>query len=609
MPLFKELRRRNVFRVTVGYVVSCWLLIQIADVMLNVVEAPGWVLQALFIVAALGFPVVVFFSWAYEVTPEGIKREAEVDRSQSITHVTGRKLDRAIFVVLLISLGYFIWESRFKEGETPIAAETSQPAAIANAHEASTTEPRNGRETADPVISEQSIAVLPFVNMSDDVSNEYFSDGLSEELLNLLAQIPDLKVAARTSSFSLKGKKLQISEIGELLKVAHVLEGSVRKAGNRVRITAQLIKIDDGYHLWSETYDRTLDDIFAIQDEIAGNVVESMGVVLLGEAISEARETDPEAYALYLQCRYFGAGDREQLRKGEEYCRQSLEVDPNYAPTWASLGTVYTNLAISGYIDFKNGYASTLEYTRRALEIDPDLAYAHGGLGWHAMMYERDLQTAAEHYRIALRLAPNDSRILSGAAVLAEGLGRFDRAIELAEKSLSVNPLGWVTYGNTAIVRCWAGQFELANAWFDKALELKPRERGNPWRAKCYLLQGRPDEALAEANRIDPMARQLWILPMAYYELGQFEASEQALDALIEGHAHEAASFIAENFAWRGEIDRAFEWLDRAKKEKQYMWGSLVFDPAFSNLHSDPRWADFRAEDGRSEEQIREIDI
>ena len=365
------------------------------------------------------------------------------------------------------------------------------------------------------------------------------------------------------------------------------------------------------YMLWlyQRTMFGTLDNIFAIQDEIAGEVVESMEGVLLGKATPKAKETDPEAYALYLQCSYFGAGDREHLRKGEEYCRQSLEIDPNYAPTWASLGTIYTNLAISGYIDFKDGYEKKLEYTRRALELDPNLAYAHGGLAWHAMMYERDLQAAAEQYGVALKLAPNDSRILGGAAVLAESLGRFDRAIELAEKALTVNPLGWITYENTAIVRCWAGQFELANAWFDKAIELKPRERGNPWRAKCYLLHGRPDKALAEAYRIDLRARQLWIMPMAHYELGQFDASEQALEALIEGHAHEAASFIAENFAWRGEIDRAFEWLDRAKKEKQYMWGSLVFDPAFRNLHADPRWAEFRAQDGRSEEQIRKIEI
>ena len=224
-------------------------------------------------------------------------------------------------------------------------------------------------------------------------------------------------------------------------------------------------------------------------------------------------------------------------------------------------------------------------------------------------MYERDLQAAADHYRVALKLAPSDSRILGGAAVLAEGLGRFDRAIELAERALTVNPLGSITYANTAIVRCWAGQFQLANTWFEKALELRPRESGDPWRAKCYLLQGQPEKALAEANRIDVEARRLWILPMAYYELGESEASDQALEALIEGHSHEAASFIAENFAWRGEIDPAFEWLGRAKREKQYMWGSLVFDPAFRNLHSDPRWAEFRARDGRSEEQIREIDI
>jgi tetratricopeptide (TPR) repeat protein len=226
------------------------------------------------------------------------------------------------------------------------------------------------------------------------------------------------------------------------------------------------------------------------------------------------------------------------------------------------------------------------------------------------MMYDRDLPTAAVHFRAALELAPNDSRTLGAAAVFAETLGRFERAIELGERSIEVNPLAHAVYLNVAIVYCYVGQFDLADARFKKSLELRPRYQFLlPWLAKCHLLQGEADQALAVAERIELPARRLWILPMAYHDLGQHAAADQALNALIDGHADEAASFIAENYAWRGEIDLAFEWLNRAIEEKQYMWGSLVFDPAFRQLHGDPRWAAIRARDGRSEEQLQEIDF
>ena len=602
MSLFHELKRRNVFRVAIAYLAGAWLVTEVAGTLFPAFGVPDWAFRFLVILFALGFVPALIVSWAYELTPDGLKPEKDVVRDESITHLTARQLDKVTIGLVVIAVTFIlvdrIWLSPGFSTQAELPLEPG---------------PGPGPETESLTSVDEyppnSIAVLPFVNMSGDANNEYFSDGISEELLNLLSGIPELRVIARTSSFFYKDKDTRIEEIARDLKVRHVLEGSVRKSGDRVRVSAQLIETASGTHLWSESYDRTLDDIFAIQDEIAGEVVEAMEVVLLGEAAPEVKATDAEAYALYLQCRHFGAGDLEKLRRAEQYCRQALEIDPNYAPAWANLGTIYTNLAINGYVDFQEGYSKKLEFTQRALELDPDLAYARGGLGWHAMMYERDLEAAAEHYRVALQLAPNDARILSGAAVFAETLGRFDRAIELAERALKVNPLGWVTYKNTAIVRCWNGQFDMANEWFDKALELNPSDLGDPWRAKCYLLQGKPDEALAEADKIDLDVRRLWILPMAYYDLGQLEAAEEALEALIESHAHEAASFIAENYAWRGEIDQAFEWLERAKTEKQYMWGSLVFDPAFRNLHMDPRWADFRARDGRSEEQIRGIDF
>ena len=245
MSLFEELKRRNVFRVAIGYIVSSWLLVQVADIVLENIAAPGWVMQTIMLVLALGFPVVVFFSWAYEVTPEGIKRESEIDRSQSTTHVTGRKLGRAITAVLVIALA-FLAIDKF------VLSAGREKAAIESAVQEATSQVLSEKIATEETLAEpdKSIAVLPFINMSDDASNEFFSEGLSEELLNLLAKIPGLRVTSRSSAFSFKGKDFLIADVGRQLNVSNVLEGSVRKAGNQVRITAQLIKVDGDVHLW-----------------------------------------------------------------------------------------------------------------------------------------------------------------------------------------------------------------------------------------------------------------------------------------------------------------------------------------------------------------------
>ena len=597
--LIGELKRRNVFRVAIAYLASAWLITEVSSTVFPLFGVPEWGIRFLIILFAVGFLPALVFSWVYELTPEGLKREKDVVRDASITHLTAKRLDWITIGLILAAFTFIVADRLWMEPKKANEVVVSKPASP-EAYQSSDPE-----GSAYPV---GSIAVLPFVNTSDDPANEFFADGISEELLNLLATIPELRVTARTSSFSFKGKDATIAEIALQLGVAHVLEGSVRKDGHRVRVTAQLIETASETHLWSETYDRTLDDIFAIQDEIAGEVVGSLRVTLLGDAMPRVRETDPEAYVLYLQCNNLRAGSLEDLRRGEQYCRQSLEIDPDYAPTWEALGNMYTNLAVGGGIDYAEGSAQAKRCKQRAVELDPGLARAHAGLGFTAMIHDRDLPAAARHYRAALEIAPSDYFVIGGASIFAETLGRFERAIELADRALAVNPLGGVVYGNIAIVHCYAGQFERANERFEKYAELEGRE-GNHWRARCWLLQGEPDKALAEAKRIDSVTRRLWVLSMAYYDLGRMEESDRTLNALIEGYANEAAAFIAENYAWRGDIDEAFEWLDRAITEKQYMWGSLVFDPAFSKLRSDPRWQDIRARDGRSEEQLRKIDF
>ncbi len=603
MSLYNELKRRNVFRVVIAYLAGAWLLTEVAGTLFPAFGVPDWAVRFVVIVLALGFLPALIISWAYELTPEGLKREKDEVRDTSITHVTAKRLDWITIGLIAAALAFILTDRLWLSPR--FAQQISAPVESVTEN-GQTSEP-------DSQYPPNSIAVLPFVNMSDDAGNEYFADGISEELLNLLAKIPEMKVIARTSSFSYKGKDTKIADIARELDVGHVLEGSVRKSGNQVRITAQLIEAVSGTHLWSETYDRTLEDIFSLQNEIASRVVDALRITLLGEAVpTKARETDPEAFTLYLQGRHIAqnASSAEEYGKAEEYLRQSLEKDPDYAPTWERLATIKINLALRGMVDFNESYELAREFTKNALELDPNLASAHSGLGWIAMMYDRNLPTAAAHFRRALALAPNDVAILAIDSVFAETLGRLEQSIELGERALDISPLADVTFGNLAIVHCYLGQFTLATAKFRKALELNPDSQFLlPWLAKCHLLKGEPEKALSVARKIAVESRRLWIMPMAYHDLGQKQAADEALGTLKENHADEAASFIAENHAWRGETDKAFEWLDRAIDEKQYMWGSLVFDPAFRNLHDDPRWATIRERDGRSEEQLSKIEF
>ncbi|MSQ99288.1 MAG: tetratricopeptide repeat protein [Xanthomonadales bacterium] len=381
---------------------------------------------------AIGLPFAVFFAWAFELTPEGLKRESEVDRTQSITPQTGKKLNLMITVVLLLAPGYFVVD-KF------VLSSTREQAAIESAVNQAASQAVTDQAAAAE--SDNSIAVLPFVNMSDDKSNEYFSDGLSEELLNLLAKIPQLRVIARTSSFAYKGTTTKIADVARELNVAHVLEGSVRKSGNQVRITAQLIRASDSSRLWSDTYDRSLDDVFAIQDEISAAVVEQLKITLLGAAPA-AKETDPAAYVLYLQARQlFRQGTAEGFEQSIVLYQQALAIAPDYAAAWAGLSESYSRQAGKGLRPFAEGYTLAREAADKALAIDPDNAAAHAELGWIAMSYDGDLSAAARHMERALQLDPTNPDILLNAADLTVNLGRTEEAVALGEYVVSRDPV------------------------------------------------------------------------------------------------------------------------------------------------------------------------
>ena len=349
MSFFAELKRRNVIRVGIAYVVIGWFLAQIAEFAFENFGAPDWVLKSVVVILLLGLPLALFFAWAFEMTPEGVKREEEVDRAQSVTHTTGRKLDRVIIVTLIFALGYFVWE-RQSNIEDAIVAEPSSVAELEH-------------ETVDsPVV--RSIAVLPFVNMSSDQEQEWFSDGLTEELLNALARTPDLLVAARTSSFKFKGSNEDAPTIARALGVAHILEGSVRRGGGQLRITAQLIRASDGFHLWSQTYDRSPDDVIAIQEEIAVEIATALETAMDPEALARmvsAGTSSVAAFNAYLQGLAYGAttvstGDAYTFLGARDSYERAIALDPNFSLAYWKLADFWniqlqTTNMIAGIVD------------------------------------------------------------------------------------------------------------------------------------------------------------------------------------------------------------------------------------------------------------------
>ena len=583
MTLFAELKRRNVIRVGAAYVVVAWLVIQVVETIFPSFGFGDVAVRYTTIVFAIGFIPALIFAWAFELTPEGLKKESEVDRSQSVTPQTGKKLDRMIMVVLALGLAYFAFDKFVLDPQREADLVEQKAAAVEQARQ-------EGRsEALVESYGDKSIAVLPFVNMSSDAEQEYFSDGISEELLNLLAKIPELRVISRSSAFSFKGQNLEIPEIAQRLNVAHILEGSVRKSGNTLRITAQLIDARSDTHLWSETYDRTLDDVFAIQDDIAATVVAQLKITLLGEAPTVA-ETDPEAYALYLQARHLGLlGTAEGYEQSVALLQQALAIAPEYPAAWDSLAANYTNMAASRLLPRDEGYAKAREATEKALAIDPDHAPAHSGLGWIAMRYDNDLAQAARHFERALQLDPNDIAIISDAAMLLRVLGRLDEAIAIQEYVAARDPVHPIFHSILADSYHSAGRWDEAIAAYETALRLSPgRLFAHYFKGTVLLLKGEPEAALESFTREGDEAYRIKGQALALYALGRIEEHQARLNELIERWGDQWPSEVAHVYADVGDTDRAFEWLQKSVDEEEGEFNPM--DPLLKPLADDPRW-------------------
>jgi TolB-like protein/Tfp pilus assembly protein PilF len=492
MSLFAELKRRNVFRVGAAYAVVAWLSIEVSDTVFPRLGLPEWTVTLVIALLLLGFPLALFLAWAYELTPEGIRRSEDIAPTESVTAQTGRTLDRVVIMVLALALAYFAFDKL-------VLSESREKAIAEAARQAGRSEP------AQQSSGEQSIAVLPFVNMSDDPANEYFSDGISEELLNVLVKVSGIKVASRTSSFAFKHKDTSIPEIARQLKVDHVLEGSVRKSGQKIRVTAQLIEVSTDRHLWSESYDRELEDIFVIQDDIARQIVHALSVALgAGEqqAISEAvKLTDNlAAHELYMRGRYLWQRRGEtNIRQAIELFEQAIEIDPAFARAWSSLAAA--NLTLPSY----SGVATSGHYPRaghaakRALELDPSLAEAYAVLGDIAR--EEHRWHEAERFYLA-------------------GIGREPR-----------NATAHLWYGEFLMT---IGRDRDAAREVEFAHELDPLAPGtNVVLADIYLAQGRSAEGEALARVATELGHDYGEVQLGYiyFHRGDYEQAIAAFEA------------------------------------------------------------------------------
>ena len=586
MSFFSELRRRNVFRVAIAYSVTGWLVAQIAELALDSFGAPDWVMKTILLLLVLGFPFALLFAWAFEMTPEGLKREKDVDRSQSITRQTGQKLNFAIIGILAVALVFSLATRDWGTAE-----QAAPPATAAE---------------AEPADGEKSIAVLPFVNMSQDPDNEYFSDGISEELLNVLVKVEGLRVASRTSAFSFKGKDIPIPEIAKALNVDHVLEGSVRKAGDTVRVTAQLIDVKTDSHLWSETYDRKLEDIFVIQDEISAHIVEALKVALgagQSDVIAAAAHTTDslEAYELFLKARYFWQrrGDAN-IRKAIELFQRATEIDPKFARAWAGLAAAHLTLpAYSAQPDMTHWDVARI-YANKALQLDETIADAYAVLG-DLDRTGKNYLGGEEYFRKAIALEPKNSTSHLWYAEHLLIAGMREKAKQHIDIALQLDPLNPGANAVAAGVAGALGNHE-AQLHYDLAAWDLGHNGALADAIGAHLSQGNFEEArrLNESNKS--------MTPPGFYEgVGKMIEAYVNPDVRAEILAPDEDPnwwlqswvFVVPLTVW-GDVDRAYEIALRAEPPLNGLmdvWrsnmGPFRADPRFQQIAARANWIEY----------------
>ncbi|MBT8084552.1 MAG: tetratricopeptide repeat protein [Woeseia sp.] len=615
MRLFDELRRRNVFRVAAAYAVLAWLIIQVVETIFPAFGFGAGAVRIVVITLAIGFVPTLIFSWIFELTPDGLKLDKHVSRAESIADRTGKMLDRGILVVLAVALAYFAFDKFVLD---PVRDEKLQESAR-----------QEGRsEAIIASVGTRSIAVLPFVDMSPSGDQSYFSDGVSEELLNLLARIPQVRVTSRSSAFAIKDKGLSTPEIAERLNVTYVLDGSVRKAGEQVRISAQLIDANSDTQLWSQNFDRTLQNIFQIQDEIASEVVEQIKGTLQID-VPVQRQTDPEAYALFLQARHQRRqGTPGGYDKAIALYRQAIELDPNYPPAWDEMSAAYLSQAITGLASSEEGFAKARESALKAIEIDPTYAPAFDSLGFIAQYFEADLSLAANYYQRALELEPQDMTVLGSVGILLQNIGRLEEGIAPIEFAVAADPLspGW--HYTLGIAYLTVNRPDDAMTSFQKTLAMSPNfSLGYYNLAVALTLAGRPDEALVTVRNESREGWRLLAHTIALCKIEQqpeetgVDSVANSPDLMLPDSAAESIALLEERYAnnlsynisyvhaFCGNTDAAFVWLEKAVALGDSGLGALLSEALLQNLHDDPRWLPFLRKIGKAPEQLAPIKL
>jgi len=593
MSFFNELKRRNVIRVATAYIVAVWLIIQVVETLFPVFGLSDAAIRLVVIVLAVLFVPIVILAWVFQFTPEGLKLDT-IGEPLPASQSTSRKLDRAIIVTLVLGISYFALDKfvfapgRMAEREAFIAEQAAE-------------------ETRKGFYGDRSIAVMPFTNLSSDPEQEYFVDGIAEEVLNLLARIRQLRVISRSSVFALRGKDLEAPEIAKILDVGHILEGSVRKAGNRVRVTAQLIEARSDAHLWSKTYERELDDVFLIQDEIAADVAKNLQIVLL-EPLPRSRYVDPEVLALTEQARVvLQTRPQNTGKKMYDLLNRALEIDPDYVPALELMDSAEFFRGKEGAISPEEMQTRLVSIDRRIRELDPNNAWVDASEAWE-LANEGRLEEAAQRYLRALNNDMTNSEVVRLAGLFARNIGRMDVSERLLRHAVAIDPLCFQCLYHLSRTYWYEGKYDLAEQARNRYLSLGT---GGKYHYGLMLLtQGKAQAALDYYTSLPESfaasAQGHAGMAMAWHALGDKERAQAELDQLLASDDWERATLIAQVAAWMGDKDMAFEWLVAAPTE---YFGGTVFQPLFESLHDDPRWVAYRESIDRSEARLEAIEF
>jgi TolB-like protein len=568
---FAELKRRHVYRVAIAYGVVAWLLIQVATQVFPFFELSNFVVRVVVAASVLGFPVALIIAWAFEMTPEGLKRAEDVAPDDYIPRWSTRKFAALVVSVAILATGVPL-----------VHVLRKKPAFLS-------------RVNATSALAQKSIAVLPLLNESGDPGDEYFSDGLSEELIAALAQIKGLKVIGRSSSFRFKDKKEDSKTIGQKLGVSTLLEGTVRKQGDQVRIVAELVKAADGSELWSRTFDRELKDIFAVQAEIAEAVATSLELTLLGTEDGSAQKASTksmEAHNAYLQGHfYFQRRNLEDYRKAVGFFDQAIRFDSDYALAYAERSEAWAWIGDLSSEKKKEAWKAAGSDAEKAIAVDPNLAEAHAALGWVRFFIEWKFAEGLAELRRAQQLSPWNPTANDLLARVVVYFGQFEQAEKMARQSIELDPLAYQARISLARVLFAEGKLDETEAAARKAAELQPTAAGNHrFQVFVAIQRGDGEAALREAQLEPNEGYRRFELALADYTRGERRAADEALAELIAKDRDFLAYQIAQVYAWRGENDKAFEWLQVSLDTHDTGTVSLLIDPLLRGLQHDPRY-------------------